>query len=122
MDIVAGRLKELRDSVGFSQAKVAELVGTTQASINRYEKGQSEPPLKTLLWYADTFDVSMDYIFGRTDQKQGTTYKAEPKVIEALTQTSNEVRQFVNMCFDPKSPMSNKLKEVLMEMLEEGRK
>ena len=39
MDIVAGRLKELRDSVGFSQAKVAELVGTTQASINRYEKG-----------------------------------------------------------------------------------
>ena len=64
----------------------------------------------------------MDYIFGRTDQKQGTTYKAEPKVIEALTQTSDEVRQFVNMCFDPKSPMSSKLKEVLMEMLEEGRK
>lgn len=122
MDIVAGKLKELRDSVGFSQAKVAELVGTTQASINRYEKGQSEPPLKTLLWYADTFDVSMDYIFGRTDQKQGTTYKAEPKVIEALTQTSDEVRQFVNMCFDPKSPVSSKLKDMLAQMLEEGRK
>ena len=118
MDIVAGRLKELRDSVGFSQAKVAELVGTTQASINRYEKGQSEPPLKTLLWYADTFDVSMDYIFGRTDQKQGTTYKAEPKVIEALTQTSDEVRQFVNMCFDPKSPMNDRLKKAIIEMLE----
>lgn len=122
MNIVAGRLKELRDSVGFSQAKVAELVGTTQASINRYEKGQSEPPLKTLLWYADTFDVSMDYIFGRTDQKQGATYKAEPKVIETLTQTSDEVRQFVNMCFDPKSPVSGKLKEMLAQMLEEGRK
>ena len=78
MDIVAGRLKDLRGSVGLSQAKVAELIGTTQASINRYENGQSEPPLKTLLWYADTFDVSMDYIFGRTEQKQGATYKAEP--------------------------------------------
>lgn len=122
MGIVDGRLKELRDSVGFSQAKVAELAGTTQASINRYEKGQSEPPLKTLLWYADFFDVSLDYIFRRTDKPQGTTYNAEPKVIEALTQTSDEVKQFVNMCFDPKSPMSSKLKEVLMEMLEEGRK
>ena len=122
MTIVAERLKTLRESVRFSQAKVAELVGTTQATINRYEKGQSEPPLKTLLWYADFFDVSMDYIFERTDQPQGTTYKAEPKVVETLTQTSPEVRQFVNMCFDPKSPMNSKLKEILMEMLEEGRK
>ena len=93
-----------------------------QASINRYEKGQSEPQLKTLLWYADFFDVSMDYIFERTDQPQGTTYKAEPKVVETLTQTSPEVRQFVNMCFDPKSPMNSKLKEILMGMLEEGHK
>lgn len=122
MTVVAERLKTLRDSAGFSQTKIAKLVGTTQASINRYEKGQSEPPLNTLLWYADTFDVSMDYIFGRTNQPQGTTYKAEPKVIEVLTQTSDEVRQFVNMCFDPKSPMNSKLKEILMEMLEEGRK
>lgn len=122
MTIVADRLKALRDSVNLSQMKIAEMVGTTQASINRYEKGQSEPPLKTLLWYADTFDVSMDYIFGRTNQPQGKEYKGEAKIVEAMTQTSEEVRRFVNMCFDPKSPMSGKLKEVLMEMLEEGRK
>lgn len=122
MDIVAGRLKKLRENVGLSQAKIAEMVGTTQASINRYEKGQSEPPLKTLLWYGDTFDVSMDYIFGRTDQPHGKEYKGEDKIVEAMTQTSEEVRQFVNMCFDPKSPMNSKLKETLMKMLEEERK
>ena len=63
MQEVAQRLKSLRESVGVSQAKLAALMGATQASVNRYENGQSSPPLKILRWYADFFDVSLDYIF-----------------------------------------------------------
>ena len=63
MQEVAQRLKSLRESVGLSQAKLAALMGATQASVNRYENGQSSPPLKILRWYADFFDVSLDYIF-----------------------------------------------------------
>ena len=48
MQEVAQRLKSLRESVGVSQAKLAALMGTTQASVNRYENGQSSPPLKIL--------------------------------------------------------------------------
>ena len=50
MQEVAQRLKSLRESVGVSQAKLAALMGTTQASVNRYENGQSSPPLKILRW------------------------------------------------------------------------
>ena len=50
MQEVAQRLKSLRESVSLSQAKIAALMGATQASVNRYENGQTTPPLKILLW------------------------------------------------------------------------
>ena len=37
MKEVGKRLKALRESVGFSQLKMAEAIGSTQSSINRYE-------------------------------------------------------------------------------------
>ena len=122
MQEVAQRLKSLRESVGVSQAKLAALMGATQASVNRYENGQSSPPLKILRWYADFFDVSLDYIFARTKQPDGKLYEHKPKVVEAITQDNKELRQFVDMCFDPASPVSEKLRETLTKLLEEQRK
>lgn len=122
MQEVAQRLKSLRESVGVSQAKLAALMGTTQASVNRYENGQPPPPLKILRWYADFFDVSLDYIFARTEQPEGKLYEHKPKVVEAITQDNKELRQFVDMCFDPASPVSEKLRETLTKLLEEQRK
>lgn len=116
------RLKVLRTNAGLSQAKIASLLETTQASINRYENGQATPPIKVLLWYADFFDVSMDYIFARTDQPQGKLYEYKPNLVEAMTKEDKELRKFVNMCFDPASPISQKLKETLTEMLKEETK
>lgn len=114
---IAERLKTLRKNVGLPQSKIAEMLETTQTSVNRYENGQSAPPLKTLLWYADFFDVSMDYIFGRTDNPQGKLYDNKPKVIEALSKDNKELKKFMDMCFDPNSPINHKLKEVLTDML-----
>lgn len=122
MQEVAQRLKSLRESVGLSQAKLAALMGATQASVNRYENGQSSPPLKILRWYADFFDVSLDYIFARTEQPEGKLYEHKPKVVEAITQDNKELRQFVDMCFNPTSPVSEKLRETLTKLLEEQRK
>ena len=122
MQEVAQRLKSLRESVGLSQAKLAALMGATQASVNRYENGQSSPPLKILRWYADFFDVSLDYVFARTEQPEGKLYEHKPKVVEAITQDNKELRQFVDMCFDPTSPVSEKLRETLTKLLEEQRK
>ena len=122
MQEVAQRLKSLRESVGVSQAKLAALMGATQASVNRYDNWQSSPPLKILLWYADFFDVSLDYIFARTEQPEGKLYEHKPKVVEAITQENKELRQFVDMCFDPTSPVSEKLRETLTKLLEEQRK
>lgn len=112
MKILASRLKSLRENLGISQAKIAEEIGVAQASVNRYESDKATPNVDILLWYADRFDVSMDYIFGRTDNPQGKPYNYLPKNFE-----SDNIQKFVEMCFDPKSPFNGKLKQTLIEML-----
>lgn len=113
MKIISDRLRTLRESVKLSQEKMALLVGMKQSSINRYENDQSDPSLETLLRYADYFDVSTDYIFGRTDNPQGKLYECKPK----LEENNPEMKKFIEMCFDPKSPMNDRLKQTLLEML-----
>lgn len=116
MKIVGQRLRSLRESVKLSQKKIAGMIGTSQVSINRYESGNGSPPLPTLIWYADHFDVSLDYILGRTDQPQGKLYEYKPKIVE----NNAEMKRFVEMCFDPNSPMNDRLKETLLQMLGEA--
>lgn len=113
MKEVADRLRTLRESMNLSQEKMAPIVGMKQSSINRYENGQSAPSFETLLRYADYFDVSLDYIFGRTDHPQGKLYECNPK----LEENNPEMKKFVEMCFDPKSPMHDRLKQTLLKML-----
>lgn len=120
MSEVANRLRGLREVHQLSQKKVAEMLGTTQTSVYRYEMGQAEPPIKTMLWYADYVDVSMDYIYGRTDNPQGKLYKYEPQAFKERMKDEKEWRQFVEMCFDPNSPMSARLKETMMQIMESG--
>ncbi len=108
------RLKALREGIGISQAKMAEAIGSTQSSINRYENGQSTPSVELFCRYADFFDVSLDYIFARTDKPQGVIYEFKPK----STPEREDMRRFIDMCFDPQSPMNEKLKETLLRMME----
>ena len=117
MKEIGKRLKDLREGVKLSQVKLAEILGTQQSSINRYENGQATPTVELLRKYADYFDVSMDYIFARCDEPQGKLYQAKPPVGEG----NPELAQFVEMCFDPSSPMNDKLKKTLIQMLGEAK-
>ena len=117
MQEVAERLRHLREGVKLSQMKMAEVVGVKQSSLNRYELNQASPTFETLLRYADYFDVSLDYIFGRTDNPQGRLYEYRPKI----EQSDPAMEKFVEMCFDPNSPMNERLKETLLQMLRDVR-
>jgi len=115
MEIICKRLKQLRENAGLSQSRLGQLVGVPQSSIYRYEQGISTPSPKTFRWYADYFDVSLDYLFGRTDDPHGAHYEYKPKY-----ETINpEMEKFVEMCFDPNSRMNERLRETLLTMLAE---
>ena len=61
------RLKELRKKKKVSQLKLALDLNTSQNTISRYETGEREADYKMLISLADYFDVSIDYLLGRTE-------------------------------------------------------
>ena len=61
------RLKELREKKNVSQLKLALDLNMNQNSISRYETGVREADYKTLIAFADYFNVSIDYLLERTD-------------------------------------------------------
>lgn len=61
------KIKTLRKLRHISQQKMAIDLNTTQNTISRYETGTREPGIKELIQIADYFDVSIDYLVGRTD-------------------------------------------------------
>ena len=107
--------------VHISQTKLASILGTQQSSINRYEQGQSVPVPEIFIKYADYFDVSMDYLYCRTDDPRGKQYEFQPKILHEKAGDNKEMREFIEMCFDPKSPVNGRLKEALFQMLNEGK-
>ena len=63
------RLKQLRQEKGISQLKLAMDLSTNQNTISRYETGEREADYKTLIKIADYFNVSIDYLLERTENK-----------------------------------------------------
>lgn len=63
------RLKQLRTEKGVSQTEVAKNTGIVSRTYLRYEKGEREPEASTIIALADYFDVSADYLLGRSDEK-----------------------------------------------------
>ncbi len=66
-EIFSERLSALRKSAKLNQAQMAEVLGITQAAISKIEKGERAASIEVLCALADYFDVSLDYLCGRSD-------------------------------------------------------
>ena len=63
------RLKELRKEANLTQTKLGEIIGLSGRTIGNYESGDRDPDNETLKKIADYFEVTTDYLLGRTNQK-----------------------------------------------------
>ena len=68
MKIFAERLLELRSERGISQAKLAKDLGVSFSVVCYWETDRSEPTAINIVKIADYFNVSADYLLGRTDE------------------------------------------------------
>lgn len=116
MSTVYQRMRSVREKAGLSQNRLAKTIGIGQSCIYRYEAGQTEIPVSVAIKYADFFDVSLDYLCGRSDNPRGGSYEEKIKLEKAYP----EMDKFIEMCFDPNSEMNNRLKETLKQMLKES--
>lgn len=67
------RLKDLKEDEELKQCNIAKIIGVSENQYGRYERGECDIPLEKALILADYYNVSLDYIAGRTNDKRGLT-------------------------------------------------
>lgn len=65
--IFAERLEELRIKKGITTVQLSREIGVSKQAISQFEKAANYPHVNTLTALADYFDVSLDYLVGRSD-------------------------------------------------------
>lgn len=63
------RLRQMREQQRKSRRVVSELCGLPPDAVRRYERGEAKPSYDALIALADYFEVSIDYLTGRSDYK-----------------------------------------------------
>lgn len=61
------KLKEIRKSKGFTQKQISDILEMHTNSYQQIEYGKTKPSLDTIFNISNFFDVSVDYLLGRTD-------------------------------------------------------
>lgn len=68
-DSFGNRLKELREDKGLKQNDLANILNVARNTISAYESNINEPNLDILVKIADVFNISLDYLLCRTNEK-----------------------------------------------------
>ena len=62
-------MRDLREDADLTQTEVAKILGTSQTMYARYERGANEMPIRHLLKLCELYQVSADYLLGRTKKR-----------------------------------------------------
>lgn len=96
-------LRKARIDMGYSQQEMADFLGISRVSYARYENGDRQPDNATLMRLADYFNVSTDYLLGRTPYKRPTD---DPSLVwgyvtptgrELTPEEQEEAKKFIDM-------------------------
>ncbi len=63
------RIRDLREDSDLTQKQICEYLICDQSLYSKYERGEREIPLNIVIKLADYYNVSLDYIVGRSDKK-----------------------------------------------------
>lgn len=113
------RLQILRKSRNLSQTELADILDIDRTSIVHYENSNNEriPRPETLFKIADFFDVSIDYLLGRTDNWTVTTSEDSNAEYMSLV----ELQQKYHLLIDDE-PVSDKELATVIEVIHDLRK
>ncbi|HBF1646944.1 helix-turn-helix domain-containing protein [Clostridioides difficile] len=113
----AHRLKSLREEKDVKQVELAKVLKLTSATLSQYEKGIREPNNDTLSKLAEYFNVSTDYLLGRTNIRN-TTKSAELEIIEKLN-FSDDIKEALRMISELSPANQEKMMKIAKVFLEE---
>ena len=97
-------LSKLREEKKISQAKLGEIIGVTQPTINKYENHDNQPDFDTLKKLADYFETSVDFLIGHTDIRRKIEpteaydlNEAEAALVDSFRDLTPEQRECIRM-------------------------
>ena len=93
MSVMSERLRLLRKENGISQQKMAENIGIARTNYKNYESMHSFPPISVLIKIAATFDISIDYLTGRTDEQRTIRETYDEESITPFSVRVKELRE-----------------------------
>ena len=64
------RIQDLRTDADLSQRQLSEILHISQRSYSHYETGSRNIPIEMLIRLANYYDISIEYLVGRTDKKE----------------------------------------------------
>lgn len=94
-------LKSLRNRNKISQQQLADVIGVTQQSINKYENHSIEPDIETLIKIADYFETTIDYLVGRvceTEQTSEAITFEEKNMLLNFRKLNSDEKQIIRLC------------------------
>lgn len=104
------RISSLRQELKLTQKELAEKFNISSSSIGMFEQNRRSPDSELLNKFADFFDVSVDYLLGRSDSKHSSKLETETKAYhnldvdglpdEAIKQVEDYI-EFVKLKYNP---------------------
>ena len=89
---MTNRIKDLREDRDMRQSDLAAATGIDQRTISNYETGKTYPDAYALIKLADFFDVSIDYLVGRTTTDLSSEEK-RAEIIDGIIKELNELKR-----------------------------
>lgn len=87
------RIKELRKELNLKQEQLGKMLNVQRAVISKYETGRVSLNAETLHKLCDVFNVSSDYIIGRTEQRQFNDKKTFSPKITSIIKSCSELNE-----------------------------
>lgn len=123
--MLGDRLKKLRNERKITQEKLGKKVNVTKVSISGYENGNRNPDTETLQKLADFFEVSTDYLLGRTDNNEinnkvtvaGQEITLSPEELKVFEELKKHPIMFHDLASDPEKKVKELIKLYKMKKM-----
>lgn len=111
------RMRELRKINNYSQEDIAKKLDVSTSAYGFYEQGKTTPNAKTLEYLADLYDVTVDYLLGRTSNPR-LNAKDEVDIASNLREMRQKMEDgMLRMSLDGEE-VSDDVKEFILEQME----
>ncbi|KQX51996.1 XRE family transcriptional regulator [Paenibacillus sp. Root444D2] len=94
------RIALLREKRGLTQEELSNKIGISRAALSHYETNRREPDYETINKIANFFNVTVDYLLGRTDQPQTVLDHDVREFVEHLDLTDESILKKFSLTVD----------------------